>query len=170
MNPGVIFDLDQTLLDTSTLAHLRDARKWSDIYPLIQHLTPTDAINQIIDFLNEKGVKIVVVTMSPSTYCSKIIQHCGWKITGQICYHDVSKRKPDPEAFSKAIKDFNLDATKTITVGDRDIDIKASNVLQIPSIACTWGSPDKSLLLASNPTYVTHTPDELLLTIKKIFN
>jgi phosphoglycolate phosphatase/pyrophosphatase PpaX len=167
---GVIFDLDQTLVDTSTLAQLRDARQWSAIYPLIKNLAITDAINRTIEYLNQKQVKIIVVTTSPSTYCSRIIQHCGWKIDGQICYHDVSKRKPDPEAFAKAIKDYDLDVSKTVSIGDRDIDIKASNAINLPSIACTWGSPDTSLLLAANPTHIANTPEELLQIITQLYN
>lgn len=170
MNPGIIFDLDQTLLDTSSVAHLRDAKNWSAIYPLIKGFSAFETVDDTIAYLNNIGVKVIIVTTSPRPYCVEIIEHCGWTTAGQICFHDVKRRKPDPESFSKAILDHGLDITKTITVGDRDIDIMASNALDLPSIACTWASPDKAALLAAKPTFIAHGPGEMSSLIRKFYN
>lgn len=165
----MIFDLDQTLLDTSSVAHLRDAKNWAKIYELIPQLTAFEGIDTIMEFLYENDISIVIVTTSPPPYCSKIVKHCGWKITGQITYYDVNRRKPDPEAFLKAVKDYDLDIKKTISAGDRDIDIKASHAADIPSIACTWASPDKNLLISTNPTYTANSVNELFELIRLFF-
>lgn len=170
MNPGVIFDLDQTLIDTNSLEQLRSNRDWKTIYPLIAGLKAFDTVNDTIEQLNIQGIKVIIVTTSPRPYCLKIINHCGWHTDGQICFHDVTRRKPDAESFLKAISDFDLDINKTISVGDRDIDILASHSSGIPSIACTWASPDKVSLLLTNPTYVADSPIDMSKLLSEFFD
>lgn len=170
MKKAVIFDLDQTLLDTDGLAHLRSAKKWSEIYKLIPSLSAFQGIDHIMEYLYDNDIAVIVITTSPSPYCSKIITHCGWRVNGQICYHDVSRIKPHPESFTKALNDYDLDVKQTISAGDKDIDIQASNSAGIPSIACTWASPNIKALLASNPTYVANNVTELFDLIKSFFS
>jgi phosphoglycolate phosphatase-like HAD superfamily hydrolase len=170
VNKAVIFDLDQTLLDTNSVAHLRDARNWSEIYKIIPSLSAFEGIDNIMEFLYENDINVIVITTSPGSYCSRIITHCGWKVNGQICYHDVSRRKPDPESFLKALKDYNLDIKQTISAGDKDIDIVASNSAGIPSIACTWASPNVNALLGSNPKFIANNVSELFNIIQTFFS
>jgi len=169
MKPAVIFDLDQTLLDTSSIAHLRSPGNWGAAVKAAKNLTPFPGINEILEWLAKNNIEVVVITTSPAMYCTAIITHFQWKVAGQVCYHDVSRRKPDPEAFVKAVKDFGLDISRTISVGDRDIDIIASNTIHIPSIACPWASPDIQTLLAAKPTFVAKDTTELFGTIKGFF-
>lgn len=161
MRPAVIFDLDQTLVGTRHIAHLRKPGKWNLAYEEIKTLKCLDDITNLIGKLNQHDVDIIIITTSPSTYCTKIIQHFGWKIKGKICYHDVSNIKPDPESFSKALKDFQLDPAKTISAGDHAKDIIASSCAGIPSVACVWDSDDATSLLASEPSYVAKDPVRL---------
>jgi phosphoglycolate phosphatase-like HAD superfamily hydrolase len=168
MNPSVIFDLDQTLVDTSILEPLRKQGRWRDVYTLIPKLSAFLNVDTFLNILIEKKILVVLITTSPSTYCNKILTAFKWKITGSICYHDVYPHiKPDPKAFTKAIEDFDLDIKKTISAGDRDIDIIASNAANIPAIACTWASPNKIALLNSKPNWVANSPDEMIQHIKK---
>lgn len=170
MIKAVLFDLDQTLSDTSPVAHLRDAKNWSEVYRNIPFLTAFKGISELIEELNSNNIAVIIITTSPSSYCTRIVNHFGWKTTGHICYHDVSRRKPHPESFLKAIKDYNLDISKTISAGDRDIDIIASRSAGIPSIACTWASQDKSALLKEESTFIADNPEELIGIVRKFFS
>lgn len=171
MTPSVIFDLDQTLVNTRHLAQLRKSRDWNQVYSQIQGLSCYNKINDLVTLLNENSVKVIIITMSPSPYCSKIIDHFNWEITGKICYHDVRPNlKPHPEAFLKAIRDYQLDPERTISAGDNAIDIIASNRANIPSIACSWDSDDVATLLASNPTFHASSPEDLFMHLTKFHN
>ncbi len=170
MKPSVIFDLDQTLIDTSSVETFRKSRDWTSAINRIPTLTPFDGINDLIKTLNVNSIEVIIITKSPGHYCSAIVKYFKWQITGQICYHDVRPDiKPHPAAFLKAIKDYDLDVSKTISVGDSDIDIVASTSAKIPSIACTWASPAPQALLASNPTYVAKNPVELTSILSGFF-
>jgi len=169
MKPAVIFDLDQTLLDTSGIAHLRSPGNWNKAIAQVPTLSPFPGIDEIFDCLAQNNIEIVIITTSPGIYCTAIVNHFQWKIAGQVCYHDVGRRKPDPEAFIKAVKAFDLDVSRTISAGDRDIDILASNAAQIPSIACPWASPDAQALLAAKPTFIANDTAAVLRAIKTFF-
>ncbi|WP_342329894.1 HAD hydrolase-like protein [Pedobacter sp. FW305-3-2-15-E-R2A2] len=171
MTPSVIFDLDQTLVDTRHLAHLRKAGSWNQAYSEIKKLKSYDKIDDIFNSLSKNSIKIIIITMSPSSYCSRVIDHFGWNVAGKICYHDVKPNlKPHPEPFFKAVRDYQLDPERTISAGDNAIDIIASNRANIPSIACSWDSDDVATLLASNPTFHASSPDDLFMQVTKFHN
>jgi len=171
MNPAVIFDLDQTLVDTRHIASLRKDRNWSSVYREIKGLKTYHEIDYIFEKLQANKIDIIIITMSPSSYCSIIIEKFNWKITGSICYHDVRPNiKPHPEPFLKAIRDYDLDKNKIISAGDSAIDIIASNRANIPSIACSWDTNDLNDLLSSNPTFHAPTPNDLLNEIMHFHN
>ncbi len=166
MKPGVILDLDQTLSDTRIIAHLRKPNRWKEAYSEIPKLVSFPFIDDLIKFCNNNGILVIIITTSPSTYCSKIISHFKWQINGTICYHDVSRIKPDPESFLKAIKDYDLDIKRTISAGDREMDILASKTAKIPSIGCLWASDEVQKLVNSKPEYIAKTSEELFNIIK----
>jgi phosphoglycolate phosphatase-like HAD superfamily hydrolase len=167
MTPGVIFDLDQTLIDTSSVEHYRKTRNWRAASNGVKALTPFPFINTILEELSRHGIKSVIITTSPSVYCKAIIEHFNWQVSGAICYHDVSRIKPDPMAFHKALKDYNLEASRTISAGDRDIDILASRAANIAAIACSWASPNPSALMHTKPDYIATKPLELVQLIRQ---
>ncbi len=167
MNASVIFDLDQTLIDSSGLEVLRKRRDWDQVYKSLHKIEEYQSVSEILNTLNQNSIKIIIITTSPSAYCRRIVDQFGWDIAGCICYHDVYPNiKPHPEAFLKAINDYNLDIDQTISVGDRSIDIEASQRAHIPSIGCTWGSPDTASLLYAGPTFIANNTAELYLHLK----
>jgi phosphoglycolate phosphatase-like HAD superfamily hydrolase len=170
MSPAVIFDLDQTLVDTSHFEILRMERKWNVITQNIHTTIVYESINEIFSYLRSKEIIIIIITTSPSNYCRSIINHFKWQVDGSICYHDVAPHiKPHPAAFLKAIRDFKLDVTKTISAGDRDIDVIASKKANILSIGCVWGTKEKSKLIDSNPAFLAETPSEMMKILKDFF-
>ncbi|WP_053058267.1 HAD family hydrolase [Pedobacter sp. BMA] len=167
MKKAVIFDLDQTLIDTSSIEHLRRAGSWQFAYEGVKKLNSYAGIDEFIHLLNQNSVDVFIITMSPSTYCSKVIERCKWEISGTVCYHDVRPLiKPHPEPFLKLIRDFKLDTQSLISAGDSAHDIVSSNKANVTSIACSWGSRDTSNLLSASPTYVANSPSVMFDLIK----
>jgi phosphoglycolate phosphatase-like HAD superfamily hydrolase len=168
MMPAVIFDLDQTVVASRDISALRKARSWSEVYSKVPGLKTYIGISELMKSLNENNIEIIIITVSPSSYCMKVIAHFGWKVTKAICYHDVRPNiKPHPEAFNKAIRDLKLDPTRIISAGDSSMDIIASNRANIPSIACSWDTDNRELLLSASPTYHATSPEELSAIVKR---
>ncbi|TDG35774.1 HAD family hydrolase [Pedobacter changchengzhani] len=167
---AIIFDLDQTLVDSSSAEQHRTNRSWATVYSLIPGFKYYEGFAKIFEFIKEKKIPTCIVTNSPSTYCTKVAKHHNIVCDFHICYHDTKKRKPDPEPILLAISKFDSEPNKTLSVGDRDIDIIASNKAGAKTVACLWGATDKESLLAANPHYVARTPNDLLEIIKKFYS
>lgn len=82
---------------------------------------------------NAGGNSFIMTHRGLSTY--DIVNHWGIQelITEIVTKANGFKRKPDPEAFTYLVEKYNLDKSKTLGVGDRDIDLLASNGAGISS-------------------------------------
>lgn len=166
MVENLIFDLDQTLIDSSIAESYRRSGQWSQVYATIPSFRSYTGITDLLSYTREKDLKICIVTTSPSTYCKKVLEHWGIPYHHTICYHDVKKRKPDPEAFLKALELLKAKPEETLSFGDRVIDIQASKAAGVRSVACLWGSAEVAQLVRSQPTYIANTPLEALTILK----
>lgn len=66
----------------------------------------------------------------------------------------------------KALELLGSSAKKAISFGDRVIDIVASNAAGIESVACFWGTKEKSDLLRSDYAHAIVRPNEILTLIR----
>lgn len=170
MSPALLLDLDQTLSDTSSLEALRKAGNWTGAYAGIPNLKPYPPLTELIEQCRAAGIKVIVITVSPSGYCSRVISQLKHQIDGSICYHDVRPNiKPHPAAFQKAIKDYDLDPQKIISAGDSAKDIIASHAAGIPAIACLWATAEQEALLATEPEYQAESPEEMANHVRGFF-
>jgi len=167
---GVIFDLDQTLLDSSSAAVYRDSREWQKVYALIPKFRVYPGINELVSWVKRKGIRTCVVTNAPRPYCHRVIDHFGWSFDGTVCYHDTQNHKPHPEPIMKGIELLKWNNSKSISVGDQANDIIASKKAGVISIAATWGTENLDSLLQAGPDRVCGSVNELHLLIKQFFH
>ena len=66
----------------------------------------------------------------------------------------------------KALELLGSSAKDTISFGDRVIDIQASNAAGIESVACFWGTKEKSELLRSGYSHAIIRPNEIITLIR----
>lgn len=156
----IIFDLDQTLIDSSSVKLLRDRRKWNEVYPKIPQLLPYEGITELLQKLIGR-VPIGIVTSSPKSYCQRIINHNNWCFDTVVCYHDTSNHKPHPAPILKAIESLECENKNVISIGDEAKDIIASRRAGVISIASLWGTSYRADLLGANPDYTAETVDAL---------
>lgn len=158
---GLIFDLDQTLVDTSIIADLRSQRKWPAIYPRIPETIIYPGILHLLTDLKVHKVPMVIVTSSPGTYCTRVLSHHKLPIDFQVCYHDTTNKKPHPEPMLKALSVLNLKAADVVAVGDDPKDVASANDAKIFNIACTWGLVETEQVVAAGANLVCATVTEL---------
>jgi HAD superfamily hydrolase (TIGR01549 family) len=157
---GVIFDLDQTIVDSSISEAFRNSRNWNKVFDLIPHFILYNGIREFIQELKLSQFKIAIVTTSPSNYAERVLEHFDISYDSKVCYHDVSKRKPYPDQYLKAIKELGLSLANTYTLGDRSIDIQAAHSANIISCACYWGTKERELLDQSKPNLKFNSVNE----------
>lgn len=138
---GVIFDLDQTIIDSRIAYRERINRNWQEVYALIPRMRPYQSVVDLIKTMVDDGIEVAIVTSSPRPYCQRILDFLG--ITGVItvCYHDTEKHKPDSEPILQAISKMkNQEKKQIIAVGDEEKDIVAANRAGVISVLGCWGN------------------------------
>lgn len=161
MKKGVIFDLDQTLVDSS-IAEAYRGKNWAKVNELIPQFVFYDGFKQVLDFIKLNDIKIAIVSTSVSNYVYRVLNHFSIPYNVVVAYHDVNHRKPNPEAMVKALTKLSLNADEVISFGDMSTDIQASNSANIASVACLWGTNEKEALLNVNPNFVINEPTEIM--------
>lgn len=139
---GVIFDLDQTLIDSSIAYEARKNGDWSMVYDLIPHMRPYEKVVGLVKTLVNQGIEVAIVTSSPLSYCQRVLGYLGITDVITVCYHETIKHKPDPEPILLAVRKMEYQEGKIIiAIGDDDNDTLAANRAGVISVQGFWGNP-----------------------------
>lgn len=163
---NIIFDLDLTLVDTTCLEEYRHNRQWSEAYKHIDETSLYDGILQVLDIIRAHSIKTAIVSTSPRPYIERIVSHYNIPTQYIVSYHDANPIKPHPAQMLKALEIMEMKAKDVISFGDRAIDIQASNAAGIESVACFWGTKEKTKLLHSGYSHAIIHPSEILTLIR----
>lgn len=163
---NVIFDLDLTLVDTRCLENARHTRNWEEAYRLIPNTTMYEGIGAVMDIIRKNNIKAAIVSTSPRPYVEKIVDYHKIPAKWIVSYHDAKPIKPHPAQMLMALQLMKASAKDTISFGDRSIDIVASNAAGIESVACLWGTQERSALLSSSYNHIIIKPQEILTLIR----
>ena len=162
----IIFDFDQTLVDTSSLAALRKERKWSEVNRRMEHLKPYHGVSELVGELRLCEQRLAIVTTSPSMVAEAFVKRNDWPIETVVGYHQMSRRKPDPQGLQIALDRCKADASTSFHVGDGPEDTEASRRGGLVAIGAGWGCEDVGLLEESAPDYLFMSVDELRLFLR----
>lgn len=172
-----VFDLDQTLVDSTCALALRKVRAWSQVYPLIPRFRLYSGIQQLLELIS--GFPIAVVTNSPRPYAERVLAHFRINVDAIVCYHDTKLHKPNPEPISLAIDRLRTsDKWKSMGerlardaigsrkpciwgIGDHPHDIRAAKAASIVPIGAAWGSDDAASLQAEHPATIFKVVEEM---------
>lgn len=147
---AVLFDLDQTLVDSSRLEDLRNTRQWAKVLQSLNLINFDANLGELLNILSNSGVKIGIITNSPGNYAESVLRKFQIPFHSLVAYHDVAKRKPDPESFFKTLSKFNLTPDKAVSIGDQDNDILASKRANICAVGVKWYTPTYNFSIKPN--------------------
>lgn len=86
-------------------------------------------------------------------------------IDAYIGSDEVSKRKPDPEIFLKALERIGVEPNRAVIVGDTEYDIAPANTIGAISILICWR---KCLETKTKPSYTAKNIDEVVDIIRRL--
>lgn len=182
MKDAVIFDLDQTLVDSRHLAPYRSAGDWATVMTNVHAVRVYPGIGEMLQEVRRLGYRIAIVSVSPRDYCEAICVANNLPMDVLVGYHDVNHPKPARDGHILAggqlfnVAGHNgkdeiahiaqeLRAQKlhfrTVGVGDSWKDTLAARAAGMDSIACLWGADDPRELILSEPTFIARSPSEL---------
>ncbi|MGX5723162.1 HAD family hydrolase [Shinella zoogloeoides] len=157
----IIFDFDQTLVDTSSVEKLRAARNWKAVMTQASSLPVYEGISELLNELHDAGQTIAIVTKSPDMVPKAFIKAHGWPIDIVIGYHDVRNRKPHPEGLLLAMSKAGAAPEETYHVGDQPQDTEASRGANVVALGSLWGCQSERELKDSKP-------DELFASVAEL--
>jgi HAD superfamily hydrolase (TIGR01662 family) len=163
----VIFDFDQTLVDTAPVEHLRTARNWKGVMAQASKLRVYDGVHELLKELHAGGQRLAIVTKSPDMVAKAFIREHGWPIDIVLGYHQVKKRKPDPEGLLLAMQKAGTTPEETFHVGDQPEDTQASRAAGVTALGSAWGIASVDALQASRPDEIFKSVAELRAYFKK---
>lgn len=149
-----IFDFDLTLVNTQPVEYLRAARNWKAVMSRIGDLEVYDGVSELLTGLHALGKKLAIVTNSPDMVPRAFIKKNKWPIDVVVGYHQVARRKPDPEGLLLAMRRCGAAPKDTYHVGDQGEDTEASRAANIIAIGAGWGIADLTDLQASEPDHI----------------
>ncbi|ATB36261.1 hypothetical protein CYFUS_001675 [Cystobacter fuscus] len=143
MKTAVLFDLDQTLLDTSALADARARGDWdyalSNLASVKPFFTPGSPLpHQMPGVLHGMGHPVAIVTSSPGRYARPLLAKFQVHCDALVAYEDTSAHKPDPDPLNEALRRLGTNASNAYYVGDAVDDFAASYNAGIRSIGAGW--------------------------------
>ncbi|MCH8275855.1 MAG: HAD-IA family hydrolase [Armatimonadetes bacterium] len=157
----IIFDFDQTLVDTQPVEPLRAARNWRAVMARAAELEVYAGINDLLRELHTRDQALAIVTKSPDMVPRAFIKQHKWPIDIVVGYHHVKRRKPDPEGLILAMEKAGASPESTFHVGDQPEDTEASRAANVVAIGSGWGIGDAQALKASAPDHLFMSVSDL---------
>lgn len=138
---GVIFDLDQTIIDSRIAYEERRAGNWKNVYDLIPQMKPYYGVIEVIRKLLKYGIEVAIVTSSPRSYCERVLAFLEIEGVITVCYHDTKEHKPHPKPILEAISKMrNQEGKWIIAIGDQENDTIAAKKAGVISVRAYWGN------------------------------
>ncbi len=126
---------------------------------------PYDGIIELLQTLQEKGVKAAVVSNKSDAAVQTLVKAYFGDLLCMSVGEDEARgihKKPAPDTLLKVLQTLQIDKSKAIYVGDSEVDIQTAQNAGIPCISVTWGFKDKEFLVKNGGEIFAETAKELL--------
>lgn len=115
--------------------------------------------------IKDSGIKLLVVTNKPDEQAQKITAHLYGAdfFEGVYGNREGRKTKPDPALTLEALASAGASPSRSLFVGDSDVDILTAANAGMKSAGVTWGFRGKNELVRAGADYIIDQPCELYL-------
>lgn len=140
-------------------------------YYAIHNTDNTKPYNGVIELLKELkhlGYKTAIVSNKQDSAVKSL---CKKFFTGlfdvEIGEKENIAKKPEPDEVNEVLKILNIDRTKSIYIGDSEVDIQTAQNSKMKSIIVDWGFRDRKFLYEHGAEVIVSNPSEILDIINK---
>lgn len=135
--------------------------KYNEI--LTDNVYKYDSIQESLDELKEKGIRLAVVTNKPHQSAVIMVESLFGKdyfdfIIG--AFEDKPK-KPDPYSANIALEKLGCRPDEAVYFGDSDVDVQTAKNAGVMSVACPWGFRSIETLIDAKPTKIIDNPKQI---------
>jgi phosphoglycolate phosphatase/pyrophosphatase PpaX len=139
---AMVFDLDDTLLDTSALRTARSQGEWAEVKARLDQVQPFQTsgigVESIPARLRATGLKVGMVTHAPRWYVEALLARFKIPVDAMITGSDGYPSKPDPTSLRQIVSELGVDAHESAYVGDEGKDVAAATAVGALSLGACW--------------------------------
>ena len=119
-------------------------------------------IRELLRDLKQAGKRLMVATSKPQAAAELVMHHFGLDefIPEIIGGTDDPRRNTKGKVIAWALREYGVDPSTAVMVGDREHDIQGAAENGIPAIGITWGYGDRAELEGAGAAAVCDTPAE----------
>ncbi|MFZ2114459.1 MAG: HAD-IA family hydrolase [Solirubrobacteraceae bacterium] len=166
---AAIFDLDDTLLDTSVLRDARDRRDWRSVFGRLTavrqfksaHFGPTEVI-ELVQQARTRGLKVGLLTHGPEKYARELLRIYGLRVDLLVSGSDGYPAKPDPGGLCAVAAGLGVETKESVYVGDSVGDFAAAAAAGMTSIGVAWSASPRAAWRHGWPDIAIDRPATLL--------
>ena len=135
----VIFDLDNTLVDSEFLRRDRDAQRWSRVRAQLERVTAFPLVLDSLVRLRSLDIQYAIVTHAPKWYADDVVDRLRLSPDALLTYSDLKGRlKPNPYAYHRVIEELGPIQGPILVVGDRRMDLEAASRASLSGGVAGW--------------------------------
>ncbi len=171
--PAIIFDLDETLLDTSMLRQDRAHRRWRELAARLDEVQPYSddkSRAQAVDLparVKDMDFQVGVLTHSPRWYAQRLLSAFDIPYDALITGSDGYAPKPDPSSLRAIADELGVAVEDCIMVGDDAADIGAAQNAGALGIGVAWSQRAPKSWRRRWPDVAIARPDRLIDALDK---
>ena len=135
------------------------------IYPVMMKnkTAPYSGINEVLETLGQNGIKMAVMSNKPHDAVVPLIKdYFGDRIPLAAGADKDTPEKPNPVGTLRVLEKLGTEKSRTVYMGDSDIDIFTAKNAGLFALGCSWGFRDRDLLEKSGADFVIDSPYELI--------
>lgn len=166
--PAVVFDLDETLLDTGMLRQDRRPGRWRHLARRLgearryAHAESLAQADEAPARARAMGFDVGVLTRSPRWYAERLLAAFDIPFDALITGSDGYPPKPDPSSLLALAREIGVSPADCIVVGDEGADIAAAQGAGATSIGVAWSGRAPRSWRRRWPDIAVAQPDVLI--------
>jgi HAD superfamily hydrolase (TIGR01549 family) len=122
-----------------------------------------NGVEETVEFLSKKHIKVSLLTTKGQDQAEKIIDHFNLRSSFDYLMgrRDGLAHKPSPEPLLYICKELQIDPSKTMMIGDTELDIQCGKNAGSKTCGATYGYRTKSQLEKEKPDFLIPNLNEL---------
>jgi HAD superfamily hydrolase (TIGR01549 family) len=172
MNAAVLFDLDDTLVDTHHLRTYRDTQQWTELTDsILGQVQPFTGVTELLGNLRMNACGIAVVTTSPKWYAEKLLKRLSLPFDVIVAAGDTRYGKPSRDPSKLALQKLgHSDQNTSFVIGDRCVDIASGDSVCKWTIGAGWGTKNRRDLMMAYPKVIAEDPSEVFSVVNGVLS
>ena len=126
-------------------------------------------VREMLAGLKAAGKRLYIATSKPDAAAKMVMHHFGLDefVPDIVGGTDEPDRNTKGKVIAYVLREYGIDPSSAIMVGDREHDVLGATENSIPCIGITWGYGDRRELTEAGAAVILDTPGEVVEYVRK---